>query len=222
MILVLASLTTLSAKRRAGDTTYCWTDNTDAIGRIISLDSSRFLGAGFYVAPYGVVISASHVSHRDTTLFEHILSRQRDTLVAVHRILHRDLVVYSAIHRNAGPDESFQLGGSPSILDSVIYLGLREDGVLYRFNSHISAIGDYALPGDSVPVRAIAIDANIMGGMSGGPVLDTAGYVIGVLIGRLIHTPEGGRDSTAVLAMPTDTLRQLLEVTQQAEKTVGR
>jgi S1-C subfamily serine protease len=199
-----------AAKRSPSDTTYHWKDNMDAIGRMITIDSGRFVGAGFYVAPYGVVVSASHVSAAKWIVFEHIHSFVRDTLVVSIRLPEHDLVVYEPRIRSEG-STGFQFGTAPGSSDSVMYLGLREDGVLYRFDSRISAIGNYVLPGDSLPVTAMAIDANVMSGMSGGPVLDTAGYVIGVIVGRLTHTPQGGSDSTAVLAMPTDSLRHVLE-----------
>jgi len=216
VILTGSCLLSIAAKRRTEDAAYYWKDNVDAIGRIISLDSSRFLGAGFYVSPQNVVISASHVSKRDTVLFEHIHSLERDTLIVSHRWRQHDLVMYRALSQAVSEIPGFRISELPSAGNSVIYLGLREDGVLYRFNSRISAIGDYILPGDSVPVSAIAIDANVMSGMSGGPVLDTAGHVIGVIVGRLTHTPQGGNDSTAVLAMPIETLRKSLDTATQS------
>lgn len=218
ILLLMVSVVALAARRRGDDTTYHWKEQVDAVGRLLSLDDGKFLGAAFYTSPYGAVLTASHVVSRDTVLFEHIHSRESDTLVVLFRLPHHDLAVLRPLPSSLADRKGLQLGSFGDRLDSVIYLGLRDNRTLFRFDAAVSGVGEYTLPGDSIVIRAIAIDAEVLGGMSGGPVLNDRGEVVAVLVGRLTDTPQGGDDSTAVLAIPTDTLRILLD----AETKTGK
>ena len=208
--LLAVALLFTAAKRREGDDTYRWRENVDAVGRVMSLDSARFLGAGFVVEPFDVMITAAHVATTDTILFQRVHSRAIDTITVIVRIPHKDLAVFGPLKKKE--PANFRLGRFEKAQagDSVIYLGLNEDGTIYRIDAPVAAKGLYQLPGQTISVDALVIDRNVRFGMSGGPVMNMQGEVIGVLTGRLLQSPQGGDDSTAVLAVSTDTLETIL------------
>ena len=210
VFLTAVALLVTASKRREGDNTYRWRENIDAVGRVLSLDSTRFLGAGFVVEPFDVMITASHVAATDTVLFERVHSRAFDTVTAIVRIPHKDLAVFGPLKKKE--PAKFRLGSFEKAQagDSAIYLGLEESGTIYRIDAPLTAKGLFQLPGQTVSVDALTIDCNVRHGMSGGPVMNMQGEVIGVLTGRLLQSPQGGDDSTAVLAVSTDTLATIL------------
>lgn len=196
----------LAIEKQAGDTTYRWEENISAFGQLLTIDSQKFVGAGFVINGHGFIVTANHVATADTFLFRRIVTNQTDTAIVTERLPDADLAIL-AIPSGTG-DAHFRLGDFFELKegDSVIYLGMIEDGSMIRMKAPIASIGYYHFDPDGDSVLCLAVDRYVRGGMSGGPVLNARGEAVAVLNGLLIASPSGGDDSVAVIAVSIDYL----------------
>lgn len=167
------------------------------------------LGSGFVISDDGLVLTNSHVvedAETVTATFEDgtearapVLGRDESTDLAVLRV--------DDLPRGVEP---LSLGSSLPLVvgDPVIAIGnpfglerTATTGIVSALKRIIRAPNDFEIQ------NVIQTDAAINQGNSGGPLLDTAGRVVG--INTQIATGSGGNDGIG-FAVPVDTLRPIV------------
>ena len=173
-------------------------------------DGPSFLGSGVMVAP-GLLLTATHVLDELRALGKHPIfltflpTGARGWLAKESRNLMReskyeegeanpsDLTLVSCtLNSDALADYPLSLGtlrvGLPLVGERLWAFGFRhglvEDGVASVSPMVSSGLVTAAFPqgrGERMPAPCIEVEMDTMGGMSGGPVVDSDGYVIGVV-----------------------------------------
>ena len=141
-------------------------------------EGNRF-GTGFVVSSQGHILTNNHVvaGCRALTTREgkplHVLSRNASSDLA---LLQADFAPSSVAVFRAGP--------SPKLGDSVVAFGFPLPGLLSS-DGNVSAGILSATSGLQNDVRFVQISAPVQPGNSGGPLFDTSGHVIGVVVAKL-------------------------------------
>lgn len=170
------------------------------------------IGTGFIVDPNGLIVTNSHVV--DDSQGEYSVVLKDGTTYEVDKI-HLDSISDLAILEIAARDLPIvELGDSDALKagQKAIAIG----NALGRFQNTvtvgvISGIGRQVVAGGfglrpSVQENAIQTDAALNPGNSGGPLLNSAGQVIGINVATTI-----GADNIS-FAIPVNTLKPLLEI----------
>ena len=136
-------------------------------------------GTGFFVSASGHIITNNHVVAACRTL----TTGDGKPLVLIDRDPRRDLALLKASF--APPKIAFfRIGSPPKVGDSVIVFGFPLPGLLSSQGIVTTGILS-AASGVGDDVRFVQISAPVQPGNSGGPLLDTSGNVIGVVVAKL-------------------------------------
>ena len=144
-------------------------------------------GSGFRVSAQGHVLTNAHVVRGCTEI---LLASTAVRVIAYDDAA--DLALLQAPSRN-GTTAAFRQGRGIRAGASVMVLGYPLHGIVSSETS-VSAGIVSALAGPGDDRRLIQITAPVQPGNSGGPVLDSAGNVIGVVVARL-DVLKVGRDA---------------------------
>jgi len=137
-------------------------------------------GTGFFVSNEGHIITNNHVIEGCRTIA--ILPSER-RLEVVGRKPSADL----ALLKDQSATTSFAVfrsGAAPRLGDSVVAFGFPLPGILSSHGNVSSGILS-ATSGPQDDVRLIQISAPVQSGNSGGPLFDSSGHVIGVVVAKL-------------------------------------
>ena len=142
-------------------------------------EASKRFGTGFYVSKQGHILSNNHVVKGCKTL----TTREGKKLTIVDTNSRADLAL---LRTETLPDSiaTFRLGAPPKAGDTVVSYGFPLPSVLSS-EGNISVGILSATSGLQDNVRFIQISAPVQPGNSGGPLLDSSGHVIGVVVAKL-------------------------------------
>jgi S1-C subfamily serine protease len=167
------------------------------------VEHSKRQGTCFFLEGVGLVTAAHCVKGRKTVTVFHP-SKHTNEYKAIVRMRdeHRDLAI---LDHPIAPTEYFELKAStrvPTKGDHVTALGYPKWGPVDRLNDRPGVI---TLITTKSAVRLIEVDQTLTQGMSGGPVVDTHGGVLGI-----IHRggPGQGRDFAVHINVLEDWLKQ--------------
>jgi S1-C subfamily serine protease len=136
-------------------------------------------GTGFFVSSDGEILTNNHVvaGCRNLTI------KEGQTVQVISRDPASDLALVKADHK---PDEIavFRSGPAPRIGDTVVIFGFPLPGILSSEGNVSTGILS-ATTGLQNDIRFVQISAPVQPGNSGGPVFDTSGHVIGVVVAKL-------------------------------------
>jgi hypothetical protein len=136
-------------------------------------------GTGFFITGDGYLLTNNHVVARCSSL----ATRDGTPLQLVSRSARVDLALLKA---NAAPPTfaTFRSGPSPRKGDSVVAFGFPLVDILSS-EGNVSAGIVSATAGLQDDVRYVQLSAPVQPGNSGGPLLDSSGHVIGVVVAKL-------------------------------------
>ncbi|HXX99358.1 MAG TPA: trypsin-like peptidase domain-containing protein [Candidatus Limnocylindrales bacterium] len=136
-------------------------------------------GTGFFVSSQGDILTNNHVIAGCTSL----TTREGKPLQVVSRKTSSDLALVRA---SFTPDTVAVLrsGPVPKIGDAVVAFGFPLPGILSS-EGNVSAGILSATSGLQNDVRFVQISAPVQPGNSGGPLFDSSGHVIGVVVAKL-------------------------------------
>jgi S1-C subfamily serine protease len=136
-------------------------------------------GTGFFVSSDGEILTNNHVvaGCRNLTI------KDGQPVQVISRDPTSDLALVKADHK---PDEIavFRSGPAPRIGDGVVIFGFPLPGILSSEGNVSTGILS-ATTGLQNDIRFVQISAPVQPGNSGGPVFDTSGHVIGVVVAKL-------------------------------------
>jgi len=141
-------------------------------------EGNRF-GTGFVVSSQGHILTNNHVVAGCRAL----TTRQGKPLHVLSRNASSDLALLQADFA-PGSVAVFRAGPSPKLGDSVVAFGFPLPGLLSS-DGNVSAGILSATSGLQNDVRFVQISAPVQPGNSGGPLFDTSGHVIGVVVAKL-------------------------------------
>lgn len=152
-------------------------NRTDAPEGVKSVQHSY--GTGFYVSSNGDILTANHVVAGCRTL----TTEDGHSVQVVSRDASADLALLSA---DVKPDQVavFRSGPAPRIGDTVVTFGFPLPGILSSKGNVSTGIlsASSELQND---IRFVQISAPVQPGNSGGPVFDTSGHVVGIVVAKL-------------------------------------
>ena len=136
-------------------------------------------GTGFLVSNQGHILTNNHVVAGCKTL----ATRDGKPLQVISRNASSDLALLQA---NFAPSAVavFRTGPAPKLGDSVVAFGFPLPGLLSS-EGNVSAGILSATSGLQNDVRFVQISAPVQPGNSGGPLFDSSGHVIGVVVAKL-------------------------------------
>jgi len=136
-------------------------------------------GSGFYVSRAGHILTNNQV----VAGCKGLTTRGGRFLQIVARDIGTDLALLKG---EATPPAfaTFRSGPSPKIGDSVIVFGFPLPGILSSDGNVITGVLS-ATSGLRDDVRFVQLTAPVQPGNSGGPLLDSSGHVIGVVVAKL-------------------------------------
>jgi S1-C subfamily serine protease len=140
--------------------------------------NKRF-GSGFFVTKDGYVLTNNHVVEGCKT----IATSDGKTLTLVDRRQAVDLALLKA-NGNTEATAVFRSGPAPMAGDTVYAFGFPLPDILSD-SGNVSMGILSATAGINDDVRMIQISAPVQPGNSGGPLLDSGGHVIGVVVAKL-------------------------------------
>jgi hypothetical protein len=136
-------------------------------------------GTGFFVSSDGEILTNNHVvaGCRNLTI------KGGQPVQVMSRDVASDLALVKA---EIKPDQIavFRSGTSPRVGDTVVTFGFPLPGVLSS-EGNVSTGVLSATTGLQNDIRFVQISAPVQPGNSGGPVFDTSGHVIGVVVAKL-------------------------------------
>jgi S1-C subfamily serine protease len=143
-----------------------------------STESKRF-GTGFVISNQGHILTNNHVAVGCRTL----TTRDGRPLQVISRNPSSDLALLQA---NFAPSAVavFRTGPAPKLGDNVVAFGFPLPGLLSS-SGNVSAGLLSATSGLQNDIRFIQISAPVQPGNSGGPLFDSSGHVIGVVVAKL-------------------------------------
>jgi S1-C subfamily serine protease len=139
---------------------------------------TRF-GSGFFVNQQGYILTNDHVVNG----CKRLATREGNSLTVVDRFQESDLALLKT-DAKVGEAAVFKSGPPPRAGDTVITFGFPLPGILSS-QGNVSTGSLSATTGLQDDVRFIQISAPVQPGNSGGPLLDTSGHVIGVIVAKL-------------------------------------
>jgi S1-C subfamily serine protease len=142
-------------------------------------DEGKRFGTGFVVSIQGHILTNNHVVAGCRT----IATREGKPLQVLSRNASSDLALLQA---NFVPSTVavFRTGAAPKLGDEVVAFGFPLPGLLSS-DGNVSAGILSATTGIQNDVRFIQISAPVQPGNSGGPLFDSSGHVIGVIVSKL-------------------------------------
>lgn len=144
-----------------------------------STQTSHSFGTGFFVSTDGSVLTNNHVVAGCRT----IATRDGSPLRLVSRDVSSDLALLKADSvRNSVA--MFRSGPAPKLGDAVVAFGFPLPGLLSS-EGNVSAGILSAASGLQNDIRFVQISAPVQPGNSGGPLFDSSGHVIGVVVAKL-------------------------------------
>lgn len=140
---------------------------------------SHSFGTGFFVSNQGHILTNNHV----VAGCKSISTGDGKPLQVVNRNAGSDLALLKA---DVTPNRvaTFTSGGSPKPGDAVVAFGFPLPGILSA-EGNVSTGVLSATSGIQNDVRFIQISAPVQPGNSGGPLFDSSGHVIGVVVAKL-------------------------------------
>ena len=170
------------------------------------------IGTGFIVDPKGLIVTNSHVV--DNSRGEYSVVLKDGTTYTVDKI-HLDPISDLAIIEIAGRDlptvvlgdsDNLKVGQKAIAIGNALgrFQNTVTVGVISGIGRQVAAEGFGSTP--SVQENAIQTDAALNPGNSGGPLLNSAGQVIGINVATTI-----GADNIS-FSIPVNTLKPLLEI----------
>jgi S1-C subfamily serine protease len=141
-------------------------------------DTKKF-GTGFVVSNQGHILTNNHVVAGCKTLS----TRDGKSLQLLSRNASSDLALLQADFKPSDV-AVFRTGPAPKLGDSVVAFGFPLPGLLSS-DGNVSAGILSATAGLQNDVRFIQISAPVQPGNSGGPLFDSSGHVIGVVVAKL-------------------------------------
>lgn len=177
-------------------------------GRILLLDNSTRIGTAFVAGETNNVFLPAHVAVADTLLFKPYGSNFSFRITIKYVLDQFDLAIYE---RTGGEQsESYPLGDLNRMRpgDAIIYFGWETDRTLNIFKSFITS------KGQTIHKNEIVDFVDIVGhgipGYSGGPVFNTNGEVVAMIVQGWDYTPIEAESSIRVMrAFSVDLLRIL-------------
>ena len=144
-----------------------------------SVNESKKFGTGFLVSGQGHILTNNHVVAGCRTLS----TRDGKPLQVVSKNPSSDLAL---LQTNYTPNvfAVFRTGPTPKLGDDVVAFGFPLPGVLSS-EGNVSAGILSATSGIENDVRFVQISAPVQPGNSGGPLFDSSGHVIGVVVAKL-------------------------------------
>jgi S1-C subfamily serine protease len=136
-------------------------------------------GTGFFVSNDGEILTNNHV----VAGCQNLAIKNGQPVQVVSRDLASDLALVKADNK---PDHIavFRSGPAPRIGDTVVTFGFPLPGILSS-EGNVSTGVLSATTGLHNDIRFVQISAPVQPGNSGGPVFDTSGHVIGVVVAKL-------------------------------------
>lgn len=141
-------------------------------------DTKKF-GSGFVVSNQGHILTNNHVVAGCKTL----VTRDGKPLQVLSRNASSDLALLQADFAPSAV-AVFRTGPAPKLGDSVVAFGFPLPGLLSSDGNVSSGILS-ATSGLQNDVRFVQISAPVQPGNSGGPLFDSSGHVIGVVVAKL-------------------------------------
>jgi S1-C subfamily serine protease len=140
---------------------------------------SHSFGTGFFVSNNGHIITNNHVVAGCETL----VTRDGKSLRVINRNASSDLALLKAdfVPRSVA---MFRSGPSPKLGDTVVAFGFPLPDILSS-EGNISTGVLSATSGLQNDIRFVQISAPVQPGNSGGPLFDSSGHVIGVVVAKL-------------------------------------
>jgi S1-C subfamily serine protease len=140
---------------------------------------SHSFGTGFFVSNQGHIITNNHVVAGCETL----VTRDGKPLRVINRNASSDLALLKAdfVPRSVA---MFRSGPSPKLGDTVVAFGFPLPDILSS-EGNISTGVLSATSGLQNDIRFVQISAPVQPGNSGGPLFDSSGHVIGVVVAKL-------------------------------------
>ena len=144
-----------------------------------TLRTQHSYGTGFFVSKIGHILTNDHVVAGCKSLS----TRDGKPVRVVDRSPRRDLALLKA---DIVPPmvAVFRVGAPPKIGDSVVVFGFPLPGVLSSEGNITTGVLS-ATSGLQDDVRFVQLTAPVQPGNSGGPLLDSSGHVIGVVVAKL-------------------------------------
>lgn len=142
-------------------------------------DAQHTFGTGFFVTPAGHLLTNNHVVANCKT----ITTRDGKPLQVISKNVRSDLALLKA---DTAPISVavFRAGAAPKLGDAVIAFGFPLPGLLSTQGNVSTGILS-AMSGIRNDVRFVQISAPIQPGNSGGPLLDSSGHVVGIVVAKL-------------------------------------
>jgi len=140
---------------------------------------SKKFGTGFVVSNQGHILTNNHVVAGCRTL----ATRDGKALQVLSRNANSDLALLQADFAPSAV-AVFRAGPAPKLGDSVVAFGFPLPGLLSSDGNVSSGILS-ATSGLQTDVRFVQISAPVQPGNSGGPLFDSSGHVIGVVVAKL-------------------------------------
>jgi S1-C subfamily serine protease len=156
-------------------------DNSSATPPVTA--ESRKFGTGFFVSAEGHILTNNHVVAGCRTL----TTGDGRPLDVLNRNVDSDLALLLQPNHNESanaPVAVFRTGSAPELGDAVVAFGFPLPGVLSSEGNVSTGILS-ATSGLGNDVRFIQISAPVQPGNSGGPLFDSSGHVIGVVVAKL-------------------------------------
>jgi S1-C subfamily serine protease len=140
---------------------------------------SHSFGTGFFVSSQGDIITNNHVVAGCAT----IVTREGKPLRVINRNTSSDLALLKA---DFAPSSVavFRSGSSPKLGDTVVAFGFPLPDILSS-EGNISTGVLSATSGLQNDIRFVQISAPVQPGNSGGPLFDSSGHIIGVVVAKL-------------------------------------
>lgn len=182
-----------------------------SVGRIRTSHCEGLPDAGTgFVVQQGLILTAAHVAESASSMTITFPGGSPQRL----QLLYADPSQDIALLRVPDPPPG-QLGvsnGSPHAGDAVGVLGYPLGMDAIHVNSGIiSATGDSALINGEPISNLITLDAAVNAGNSGGPVINTAGEVVGLISATAVNSQTGSLAEGIHFAIPAIRLRALID-----------
>lgn len=175
----------------------------EAAGRhVVRIDARRRSGSGIIWSADGLVVTADHVIHREDGITVGVPAGDTVPAVLVGRDPTTDVALLRVEAAGLGVPVWRDLDGA-KVGHVVLALG-RPGRTVRAALGILSAIGGaWRTQGGAAVEHYVETDARALAGFSGGPLVDTAGRVLGLYTAGLVRG--------AALAVPLGTLRRVVD-----------
>jgi S1-C subfamily serine protease len=150
-----------------------------APGESSDVVTNQSFGTGFFVSNQGDILTNNHV----VAGCRRIAGRDGSPLRLISRNVSSDLALVKT-ESGAGSVAVLRSGPAPQLGDAVVAFGFPLPGLLSS-EGNVSTGVLSATSGLQNDIRFVQISAPVQPGNSGGPLFDSSGHVIGVVVGKL-------------------------------------